>query len=497
MNLLDSLPSVDPGRPALIVGDRSVSYTDLSNRAAAWRGQLVGHGLQAGDRVALIEGNTDTFVVAHLACVGAGLVLVPLNPQSPLPELQAELDAVDAGAMIVGSAGGAAHAALAGAGSLLPLVFATEGELLAAGCIDLNDETHGPTGVVAVEADHPAALLFTSGTAGPPKPAILTHGNLTTSIAAIRAVPLGLDERPQVVLGVIPLFHVFGLNVILNFGLSMGATIVLRDFDGPESTVALIRTHGITLVAGPPALWASLLGTEATADDFATVGIALSGASKLNGRIAEALRDKVGIDVREGYGLTESSGILSSAMGTAAPRGSVGQILPGVELRIVDQSNDDVLVGDTGEILAKGPMISPGYWGDDEATARTRDDDGWLRTGDLAIVDEDGCISIVDRLKDLIIVSGFNVHPVEVEAALQSNADVVLAAAVGEAGESGEESVVAYVVLKPGAAVDADGLTDLCRARLARYKVPQRIELVDSIPTTAVGKIRRRDLGSA
>lgn len=495
VNLLDSLAVSDSARTALIVGDDRLSYGDLFARAAGWRGHLLAQGLVPGNQVVLIAGNSADFVIAHLACVGAGLVLVPLNPQSPLPELEAELAAVNPNALIVGPAGAEAHRALVAAGIAPPLVFAADPALCRAGCIDLSAD--GPTAdVVAVDADHIAALLFTSGTAGPPKPAILTHGNLTTSVAAIRALPLGFDTNRHTLLAIIPLFHVFGLNVILNFGLSIGATLVLGDFGGPDQTAKQIREHSVTVMGGPPALWASLLDSTASASDFESVQLALSGASKLNGRVAEALHERFGLDVREGYGLTESSGILTSAMGTASPRGSVGQQLPGVELRIVDQAGDDVLVGDAGEILARGAMVSPGYWNDDEATTRAKDDAGWLRTGDLAIVDENGCISIVDRLKDLIIVSGFNVHPVEVEAALQSHDEVLLAAVVGESTDAHEESVVAYVVLTPNAGIDGAGLVAHCQARLARYKVPQRVSIVDAIPTTAVGKIRRRDLGS-
>ncbi len=495
MNLLDSLNVADSDRDALVVGDSSVSYGDLTTRAAQWRGRLVAQGLTVGDHVAVLAGNSIDFVLAHLACVGAGLVLVPLNPQAPQPELVAELAAVDPNAMIVGPVGADAYAALRGSGVAPPIAFATTDALCAAGCIDLNSP--GPEAeVVSVEADHPAALLFTSGTAGPPKPAILTHGNMASSIAAIRALPLDFETNSHTLLAIIPLFHVFGLNVILNFGLSIGATLVLGDFEGPDQAAATIRARGVTIMAGPPALWASFLGSNAEARDFTSVQLALSGASKLDGRVAEALRERFGLDVREGYGLTESSGILTSAMGTSAPRGSVGQMLPGVELRIVDQAGSDVLVGDSGEVLARGPMISPGYWNDVDATERVRDDEGWLRTGDLAIVDENGFISIVDRLKDLIIVSGFNVHPVEVEAALQSHDEVLLAAAVGEPGDAGEESVVAYVILRPHASLDEAALMEHCRGRLARYKVPRRIAIVDAIPTTAVGKIRRRDLGA-
>lgn len=495
VNLLDSLAVSDSARTALIIGEDRISYGDLFSRAAKWRGHLTAQGLVPGNQVALIAANSADFVIAHLACVGAGLVLVPLNPQSPLPELEAELAAVSAKALIVGPAGAEAHRALVAAGVAPPLTFAADQALCRAGCIDLVAD--GPTAdVVAVVGDHPAALLFTSGTAGPPKPAILTHGNLTTSIAAIRALPLGFEASQHTLLVIIPLFHVFGLNVMLNFGLSIGATLVLGDFAGPEQTVRLIRDNSVTVMGGPPALWTSLLGSTASTSDFKSVQLALSGASKLNGRVAEALQDRFDLDVREGYGLTESSGILTSAMGTPSPRGSVGQLLPGVELRIVDQAGDDVLVGDTGEILARGPMVSPGYWNDDEATARAQGDDGWLRTGDLAIVDENGCISIVDRLKDLIIVSGFNVHPIEVETALQSHQDVLLAAVVGESTDAGEESIAAYVVLAPNAVIDGAGLVEHCRTRLARYKVPERVSIVDAIPTTAVGKIRRRDLGT-
>ncbi len=493
VNLAESFPAPALDRPALIVAGTPTSYGDLVARADRWRGGLVAAGLAPGDRVIVLEGNSETFVLAYLACLTAGLVIVPLNPQSPSPELLSEMSAVRPAAVVVGVGGADAWASVSGHADCPNFgerVFVAEGPNM-----PLLD-TGVPVPLVHVEGDHPAALLFTSGTAGPPKPAILTHENFAASMASVRSLPLGLEENHQWVLGVIPLFHVFGLNVVLNMCLSLGATLVLEDFSGADRTVALVRDNQVTMMAGPPALWASLLATEeAGPEDFASVNVALSGASKLNPMVGNQIRDRFGIEIHEGYGLTETSGIVSSAMATEAPRGSVGLVLPGVEVRIVNDDEDDVLIGDTGEIWVRGAIVSPGYWGDDAATASARSESGWLRTGDLAVVDDEGYIAIVDRLKDLIIVSGFNVHPGEVEEALQSHPEVALAAVVGETNAGHDETVVAYVVLESGSTLRSEDLRNACRARLARYKVPARVEVVEAIPTTAVGKIRRRDLG--
>ncbi len=498
MNLATSFVSPPLDRVAVVVGGRSTSYGELSERVDRWRVGLVNAGVTVGDRVALLAGNSEIFVIAYLACLTEGFIIVPLNPDSPAAEIHREVEVIEPIAIIVDERGRSAWASCVDAGNAVSTIASS---FIASGrFIEALDGTEigdgGARPIAEVDDDHPAALLFTSGTAGEPRAAILTHGNFVASLRSIGATQPDLADRHHVALAVIPLFHVFGLNVIVNLGLRIGATIVLDDFVDSMATAALIREHGVSIMIGPPPLWAQLAGDErVSASDLTSVELAVSGAAKLDTRVAAALSDRLGLDVREGYGLTETCSVVSTAINSDAPAGSVGLVFPGIEVRLVDQDGEDVLVGDTGEVLVRGPVVSPGYWNEPEATKRTRTDDGWLLTGDAAIVDEHGHLAIVDRLKDLIIVSGFNVHPAEIESVLIADPTVSLVGVVGEDDPATGERPVAYVVPAEGEQPDPAALRERCASQLARYKVPARIDIVDAIETTAVGKVRRRDLG--
>ncbi len=498
MNLAAAFVAPPLDRTALVVDGRRTSYGELGERVDRWRVGLVAAGVSIGDRVALLAGNTEVFVIGYLACLAEGFVVVPLNPDSPPAEVERELLATEPTAAIVGERGREAWLSCVDHGSAASSIgaqFVASGRFIEAlDSIELGESAGRP--VVEVPDDHPAALLFTSGTAGTPRAAILTHGNFLASLASIGTVQPDLATVPHTALAVIPLFHVFGLNVIINLGLRIGSTIVLEDHLDAERTAGLIRDHDVSILVGPPTMWNVLLADEGVQrDDLASIQLAVSGAAKLDPSVAEDIQARLGVDIREGYGLTETCGIVSTAMNCDAPLGSVGQVFPGVAVRLVDQNGDDVLIGDTGEVLVSGDVVSPGYWNDDEATERTRTADGWLKTGDVALVDEHGFLAIVDRLKDLIIVSGFNVHPIEIETILSADPTVALAGVVGEPDALTGERPVAYVVPADGATPDPDALRARCIDQLARYKVPKRVEIVDAIPTTAVGKIRRRDLG--
>jgi long-chain acyl-CoA synthetase len=258
-----------------------------------------------------------------------------------------------------------------------------------------------------------------------------------------------------------------------------------------------VARQRVTILPGAPPMWvawaqpAQLDG--AAREEFATVRQALSGAAKLPEEIAATLEERLGILVREGYGLTEASPVVTTSVGIEPRRGSVGKALDGVEVRVVDEEDGDVLDGDPGEIWVRGPNVFAGYWEDPEATARVLSADGWLHTGDVAVV-EDGYLYIVDRAKDLIIVSGFNVYPAEVEEVLMSHPRVAEAAVVGEPDPRTGEAVVAYVALEPGPAVAPESLQAFCASALARYKCPARVEILDELPHTLAGKLLRRAL---
>ena len=488
MNLATLIEGHDADRPALVSRGRTTTYGTLRDQVARMRGALAARGVRPGDRVAIVAANNWYFVSAYLAVLGAGAVAVPLNPQSPAPEVERELRATGASLALVGAQGLRAAEHLAAAG--LP---GYQGAVPVAELLDAE-----PAPIVDRSADDLAVLLFTSGTAGSPRPAMLTHGNLTSNIDQILANPERPDGADEVVLGVLPLFHVFGLNALLGVALHVGGTVVLIERFDPHSTLEAVAEHGVTVLSGVPTMWSAWAAlSDATPETVKSVRYAVSGAAPLDPAVRRAVRERLGIELTEGYGLTEASPAVTSGLGHDAPDGSIGVPLPGVAVRLVDSDGEDALVGDPGEIWVKGPNVFVGYWGDELATAAALTDDGWLRTGDTAVVDDDGFLSLVDRSKDVLIVSGFNVFPAEVEEVLALHPAVDAAAVVGVPHPHSGEAVRAYVVVREGEHVEADELIDHASHHLARYKCPSAVTFVDELPQGITGKVLRRALRRA
>ncbi|HEX6417852.1 MAG TPA: AMP-binding protein [Acidimicrobiales bacterium] len=486
MNLATVIEGHDAGRTALVSRGGSTSYGQLRDQVARMRGALASRGVEPGDRVALLAGNNWYFVAAYLATLGAGAVAVPLNPLSPAPEIARELRLVGPRLAL---AGPHARAVLDGIDPrAVGPDFAGGAEI--AGLLDAD-----PAPPVDRSPGDLAVLLFTSGTAGAPRPAMLTHGNLCSNIDQVLAAPGPPQVTDDVALCVLPLFHVFGLNTVLGVTLSLGGTAVLVERFDPHSTLATMAEHGVTIVTAVPAMWSAWAAlADAPSDALAGVRLAVSGAAPLDAAVHHAVRDRFGVDLVEGYGLTEASPVVTSGLGHDAPEGSVGVPLPGVAVRLVDPSGEDALAGDPGEIWVRGPNVFPGYWGDDEATRAVLTPDGWLRTGDIAVADDRGFLSLVDRAKDVVIVSGFNVYPAEVEEVLALHPAVEAAAVVGVPHPHSGEAVKAYVVVAPGAHVDEDELAEHVCAHLARYKCPSAFAFVDELPQGETGKLLRREL---
>ena len=486
MNLADVLLAGArdaPDRTALL-GDRGpTSFGQLAGAAARLAAQLGDDGVRPGDRVALVSPTTEAFVTAYLAALHAGAVCVPLNPAAPPLALRDELTVVDPTVVLTAGAGGPA---VAEAG-------------WAARPVDLDTLPAGEAPRADRRPDDVAVLLFTSGTAGAPRAAMLTHANLAANLDQVQAHP-GLALRPgDVGLGGLPGFHVFGLNVVVGLGLAAGAATVLVERFDAAAAVRLAAEHHVTVLAGVPTMFEALLALDdraAPPDAFAGLRLAVSGAAPLPPEVAAAFASRFGVVLHQGYGLTEASPIVATtALSAAAPRpGSIGRPLPGVTVRLVDPAGQDVLAGDPGEVWVAGPNVFAGYWHDEAATAAVLDADRFLHTGDVAVADDEGSLWLVDRRKDLIIVSGFNVYPAEVEDVLAARADVREAAVVGAPSPRTGETVVAFVVPEPGARPDPAELLAHCAQRLARYKCPTRVELVDALPRTDAGKLLRRAL---
>src|SRR4051812_26357088 len=484
----------DADRVALISGNRETTYGELRDQVARLRGGLAAVGVVDGDRVVIVCANNRYFVIAYLATVALGAVAVPLNPESPAAELEREIREVTPAAAIVGPAAITAWTDIGAAtrDAIGTIVYA-EGEV-PDGVTPLAELLASePLPAVDLDRDHLAVMMFTSGTAGSPRAAMLSHGNLLANIEQTLSVR---DEtRPDdIVYGVLPLFHIFGLTVVLGVSFTVGATVLLVQRFDPATAVESIVQRRVTIVPGAPAMWiAFAYFDDIPAGAFATVRLALSGASRLPISAAEQFERRFGVTIREGYGLTEASPVVTSSTGMPARVGSVGRVLAGEEVRLVGADGEDVAAGDAGEIWVRGPNVFQGYWQNAEATGRVLHD-GWLRTGDIATTDEDGYLYLVDRAKDLIIVSGFNVYPAEVEEVLAEHPAVADVAVIGVPHPHDGEAVKAYVVRGKGSDVDEDALITHCQDFLARYKCPSKVIFVDHLPRNAAGKLLRREL---
>jgi len=477
---------------ALISRGKPTDYGSLRDQVARFRTGLIGLGLEPGDRVAILAGNNRYFVVSYLAALSAGLVAVPLNPTNPAAAMVGELRTVGARAVVVGPSGRAVFSGLDRAS--IPTVE----HVIGAGYVpdggssieELSTEIGAP--VVDRDPDDPAVLIFTSGTAGAPRAAVLTHRNLLVNIRQTLATGGEPTNSSDVLLAVLPLFHIFGLNVVLGVGLHVGATVLLVERFDPVSALEAVEKHKVTTILGPPTMWAAWAGVPGVDPSvMSSVRVAVSGAAKLPVEVAQAIEAKFGLHLEEGYGLTEASPVVASPRGTDAPPGSIGIPVPGLELRLVDSEGHDVLVGDAGEVWVRGPNVFAGYWDDPEATAAVLTEDGWLRTGDVAVVDDDGYLFLVDRAKDLIIVSGFNVYPAEVEAVLADHPAIAASAVVGVPHPYTGEAVKAYVVARPGIPIEEEDVIGFCAERLPGYKCPSKVWFVDDIPRGLTGKTLR------
>jgi len=479
MNLADVIEAHPADRLALIDGDEHITFGELRSRVAHLRSQLTGMGVGPGDPVALVAGNETHFATASLAVLGLGAIVMPITHQSPPAELRNRFDHVAPRVLLVGDLG--SH--LLGADDELGME-AVDLTALAAEPTDISDP-----GIVDVEPDHRSFFMGTSGVSGTPKVAVLSHHNLAWVQDAMNN---GLDPlRPDdVTLGCLPFAHIFGLNVVLLYGLRVGAcTVLQRRFDADES-LRLIREHGVTLLTGAPPMWQRWAKADAPDDCLATVRYAASGAASLPLGVFETIRERYGVEVAQGYGLTETSPVVTWGRGFPVRPSSVGKVLDGVTVALVDDDGSPVDIGDEGEVVVKGPGVFHGYHDDPTMTDAVLTADGWFWTGDVGIFDEDGYLYLVDRIKDVVIVSGFNVYPAEVETALISHPGVTGAIVTGQAHELSGEMVVAHVA---GTATEAELQAHVAQ-HLSRYKWPAEYHFLDDLPIAPNGKPIRRAL---
>jgi long-chain acyl-CoA synthetase len=481
--------------PAIVFEGSAISYRELARRVRAVAAGLARAGVGRGDRVALFLPNVPAFAIVYHALMRVGAVAVSVSAASRRDEVRHVV--ADAAAVAIVTA--PELLANVPPPAEIPTVHAIFAEVSAAdppvaGVTPLSsllDATPDDAPPVDVDAGTPAAILYTSGTTGRSKGAVLTHRNVVSNVEATRLI-VGFQET-DVIVCFLPLFHCFGQNFILNATLFAGATLVLQRRFVPDDALAACERHRVSMFFGVPTVYIALLAHPRSTGALRAVRYFFSAAAILPTHVERAWHERTGLHIHEGYGLTETSPFASYNHARAHKSGSVGAPIDGVEMRVVDGEGRALREGEVGEICIKGPNVMLGYFGRDEDTARAIVD-GWFHTGDVGYRDEEGDYFLVDRVKDMINVAGFKVWPREVEEVLFAYPGVRESAVVGVPDDVSGEAVKAYVVPSEGGSVVVEELLARCREKLSAYKVPRHVEIVASIPKGATGKVLKKDL---
>ena len=488
-----------PDRLVLVESDgRSLTWSQLEDEVGRIATGLGLAGVLGGQRVLIAIGNRIEFVTTYLGVLRAQAVAVPVNPLSTVDELARMIE--DSGSRVAVADEETAVAVHEAVGTLtVPPRVVVVGE---ASYDDLRAAPARPVPPLQ-DPEKLAALLYTSGTSGRPRAAMLTHRALLANLEQVAQVDPPMIRSDDVVLAVLPLFHVYGLNAVLGGVLRHRARLVLVARFDPHETLGLIDDEACSVLPVAPPVFAYWEDEPDLTEHLGPVRVVLSGSAPLSAEAVDRFTARTGIPVHQGYGLTEASPVVTSTLCSTRPKaGSVGAALPGVEVRLVDETGRTPDGEDAGEILVRGANLFSGYWPDGSGGP---DDEGWWATGDVGFLDEDGDLFLVDRLKELVIVSGFNVYPSEVEDVVAEVPGVVDVGVIGVDDPITGEAVVAYVRAD---GVDPDELAAAvgahCARRLARFKQPSRVEVVDELPKTVTGKVqkgrlrgleRRRTLG--
>lgn len=477
-------------RPAIRFDDVVLSYSELQDRARRVSTLLTQRGIGAGDRVGLVLPNVPAYPVLFYGALAVGAVVVPMNPLLKSREVEYYLE--DSGAEIVFAWKDMADEAAKGAA-------AAGIECVNVDPVDFDDQLlrYEPTeGVVSRDDEDTVVLLYTSGTTGQPKGAELTHFNMMTNAAVTAETLLELTED-DVVMGCLPLFHCFGLTCGLNASVLSGSCLTLIPRFDASKALEVVGRDKVTVFEGVPTMYAGMLHAEGSDSyDMSSLRTCISGGSAMPVEVMKKFEETFDCIVLEGYGLSETSPVACfNQPGLERKAGSVGVPVRGVEMKLVDADGKDCEPGEIGEIAIKGEPVMKGYWGREDATKEAIRD-GWFLSGDLSQQDEDGYYFIVDRKKDLIIRGGYNVYPREVEEALYEHEAVAEAAVVGIKSAYFGEEIGAAVALKDGSSVDANELQAFVKERVAAYKYPRHIWIIDQLPKGPTGKILRGEISA-
>lgn len=496
MNIASSLERARvqfPDKEAIVFEERRITYTGLDEAASRVANLLRELGVGRGDRVALFLPNIPEFAFSYFGVQKLGAVAVSLNVMLKPAEVRFILE--DSRPKVLVTT--AELRANVPEDELDPelRILVAEGEAEPAASLQhLMKRASARAAAAEMESDDPAAILYTSGTTGFPKGATLSHGNVISNLwATNHHTGMGTDDRLHLFL---PLFHCFGQNFIMSSGINAGATLVLERRFALDTGLDTLRRERVTMFFAVPTLFIRLLNEGITAADLASTRYHFSAAAPLPVEIASAWRERFERTIWEGYGLTETSPFASYNHDLRYKLGSIGEPIENVEMKVVDDDGAEVEPGEWGEIVIRGPNVMLGYWDRAEDTEQAIRH-GWFHSGDIGTVDEEGYFAICDRKKDMIITSGFNVYPAEVENTLYAHPAVAEAAVFGAADAERGEVVKAAVVPRGGKELHGQELIDFCRERMAAYKAPRVVELVSEIPKSATGKVLKRVLRDA
>ncbi len=467
-----------PNRPALSLDDLVLDYAqfdDLSARVAGW---LRERGIEPGDRIGIMLPNVPAFAVLYYGVLRAGGTVVPMNPLLKSREVRHYLG--DSGAKFVF----AWHTAATEVGE--SAVIITDDSLDEVALWPRSPE------ITTRADDDTAVILYTSGTTGTPKGAQLTHANMRAN-AAVTASGLFDVTHDDVIMGCLPLFHAFGQTCALNVAVLAGAGLTLIARFDPIAALKVIERDRVTVFVGVPTMYVAMLHAGRGVADTSTLRLCVSGGAALPVEVLNGFTNEFGARILEGYGLSETSPVASFNRADNRKPGSIGIPIDGVQMRVVDVHGADVTRGESGEIVIRGHNVMRGYWNKpDETSSAIRD--GWFHSGDIGRQDEDGFFFIVDRKKDMIIRGGFNVYPREIEEVLYEHPAVLEVAVIGVPHATHGEEVAAAVVLKPGNDVSTEALRDYVKARVAPYKYPRHVWLMEALPKGPTGKILKREI---
>ncbi len=484
---------------------------ELSRHFAAYLQKKL--GVKKGDRVAMMAPNTLVFAVGMFGVIRAGGVQVNVNPLYSARELEHQLRDADVDTIIIFSGSTETLARVVDKTPIKNIIVFGLDDLVnkglpsppadprLSGTIAFTDTLAQGASLDLSEPDLDQEdllfLQYTGGTTGLSKGAMLTHRNLLANIAQFEAVDPGfIDKGNEVVITAIPMYHIFALMVNTLTFFKLGGTNVL--VTNPRDMESFVKTWAVsspTIFTGVNTLYVGLLHTPGFSDiDFSNLKISMGGGAPVQQAVSQKWKDLTGRYIKEGYGLSETSPILTvNQLAETEYRSGIGFPLPSTDISLRDDEGREVPQGESGELCAKGPQIMQGYWRQPEATAEVTTEDGYFKTGDIAVMEEDGYFRIVDRKKDMILVSGFNVFPNEIEEEVAAMPGVLESACVGVPNEATGEAVKLFVV-KSDAAITEDDVRSFCRERLAGYKVPKQVVFLDELPKSAVGKILRREL---